>query len=331
MSTQSQKTRILAGLLSLVMAVLIMGIKYYAFYLSQSTAILADAMESMVNVVAAAFALWAINAAHAPPDEEHPYGHGKFEFVTAIFEGGLISFAAVMITIEAVQSLLNPQPLLELSSGLYLVSIAGVLNGILGLILVRIGRSTRSMALEADGKHVISDCVTSVGIVLGLIVVKFTGLQWLDPTMAILTAGYLAYTGVPLVRQALGGLIDAADKNLLQQLCHSLESCRQPGMIRLHHVRMMKNGRSLHVDGHLVVPEFWPVDKAHDEMLTFETHTLKHLGWEGEMEFHLDPCRKVYCSSCEIKDCPIRIKSFSSRPPLSVSEMVSTVDITDHH
>lgn len=321
--------RLFAGLLSLVMAVVIMAIKYYAYHLSQSTAVLSDAMESIVNVVAAAFALWAVKAAQDPPDQEHPYGHGKFEFVTAIFEGGLISFAAFMIALEAIQSFLNPQPLLELNSGLYLLTFAGVLNGVLGYVLIRIGKSTRSVALTADGKHVISDCMSSVGIVLGLIVVKFTGLHWLDPLMALLAAVYLAYTGIPLMRHALDGLIDAADKNLLQQLCQSLEDSRSPGMIRLHHVRMMKNGRSLHVDGHLVVPEFWPVDQAHDEMLIFENRTLKKLGWEGEMEFHLDPCRKAYCSSCEIKDCPIRLKPFEVRPGLTVPEMVSTVDITD--
>jgi cation diffusion facilitator family transporter len=263
-NTNDSKIRLYSGILSLVLGITIFGLKYWAYHITQSTAILSDALESVVNVVAAAFALWAIQAAEAPPDDSHPYGHGKFEFVTAVFEGGLISFAALLIGYEAIKDLWFGSPVPNLNEGLWVMILAGGLNGILGVILILAGRKTFSMALEADGKHVLTDFFTTIGILLGLGLVKITGIAWLDPAIALLMAVMLAFTGIPLVRKAIDGLMDAAEPELLEKLCVAFEKRRTPGMIRIHHVRAMRNGRSIHVDGHLVVPEFWSVEQAHD-------------------------------------------------------------------
>ncbi len=323
------KWRFWAGMLSLALGLVIMALKFYAYRLTNSTAILSDALESVVNVVAAAFAIWAIRAAEAPPDENHPYGHGKFEFVTAVFEGGLISFAALMIAYEAIASFIRGPVPPQLDQGLTVMILAGGLNGFLGLVLVRIGKRTDSAALTADGKHVFTDFLTTVGILLGLGLVKLTGYAWLDPLIALLMAFLLAYTGVPLVRSALDGLMDAADNSLLEKLLGSLERNRQPGLIRVHHVRAMRNGRRIHVDGHLVVPEFWSVEEAHDRTEQYESLVVKDIFPEGEMEFHVDPCRRLYCRSCDLAPCPIRQEAFTHRPPLNLMELMSPVDITD--
>lgn len=330
MEIKDSRLRLFGALLALGMGIAIMGLKFLAYQITGSTAVLSDALESVVNVVAAAFALWAVRAAEAPPDDNHPYGHGKFEFVTAVFEGGLISFAAITIAYEAISALIRGpvQPNLG-STGLWIIILAGGLNGLLGLTLIMIGRKTSSMALTADGKHVFTDFLTTIGILLGLGIVKITGLSWLDPVIALLMALMLAYTAVPLMRTAIDGLMDAADTPLLEKLLASLERNRKPGLIRVHHVRAMRNGRRIHVDGHLVLPEFWTVEEAHEATEEYESAVVKDISPEGEMEFHVDPCRRVYCRSCDVDSCPIRQEPFMHRPPLSLPELMSPVDITD--
>jgi cation diffusion facilitator family transporter len=322
--------RFYGALLSLALGLAIMGLKFFAYQITGSTAVLSDALESVVNVVAAAFALWAVRAAEAPPDDNHPYGHGKFEFVTAVFEGGLISFAALMIGYEAISALARGPTMPDLGGlGLAVMLVAGGLNGALGLTLIWIGKRTSSMALTADGKHVFTDFLTTVGILLGLGVVKYTGLAWLDPAIALLMAVLLALTGIPLMRSAIDGLMDAADPSLLEKLLGALERNREPGHIRVHHVRAMRNGRRIHVDGHIVVPEFWSVEEAHDATAAFEKAVVQDIFPEGEIEFHVDPCRRLYCRSCDVPVCPIRREEFAYRPPLSLDELMSPVDITD--
>jgi cation diffusion facilitator family transporter len=326
---RERQLRIAAGTLSLTAGVGIMALKFFAFHLTKSQAVLSDAFESIVNVVAAAFALWAVRAADEPPDEQHPYGHGKLEFVTAVFEGGLISFAALMIGYEAIISLLHGKPAPDLSHGLVIMVLAGALNGLLGVVLIMAGRATVSMALVADGKHVLTDFLTTVGILIGLGVVKFTGLGWLDPAIALAMAFLLAFTGIPLVRTAIDGLIDAASPGLLERLLGALERTREPGDIRVHHVRAMRNGRRIHVDGHIVVPEYWTVEVAHDHAAAYERRVIKDMSLEGEIEFHIDPCRQAYCRSCDQADCPIRLEPFTHRPPLNLVELTNPMDITD--
>lgn len=326
---RARRLRLAGGLLSLAVGTIVMALKFYAHSLTGSTALLSDAIESIVNVAAAAFALWAIRAAESPPDPEHPYGHGKIEFVTAVFEGGLISFASLVIAYEALRALLLGAPPPNLEQGLWVVIVAGVLNGLLGVTVLAIGRSTRSIALEADGRHVLSDCLTTIGILLGLGVAKWTGLAWIDPLIALCAAGLLAYTGVPLMRRAIDGLIDTADPALLRQLLQALERSREPGLIRLHHVRAMRNGRSIHVDGHIVLPEFWSIERAHETLQRYEEAVLRDGALEGEIELHADPCRQLYCRSCDLTLCPVREHAFESRPPLSLAELTSPVDITD--
>jgi cation diffusion facilitator family transporter len=324
-----KKWRLTAGGISVVVGFIILALKFYVYSLTHSTAILSDALESIVNVVAAIFALFAIRAAHEPPDDEHPYGHGKIEFVNAVFEGGLITFAAIMIAYEAIHALLDARPAPDLSNGLMLIVIAGCLNGLLGLFLLGVGKRTHSMALKADGKHVISDFYTSVGVILGLGLVKLTGLPWLDPAIAIVMAFVLGFTGIPLVKSAVNGLIDAADETLLSKICDSIERNRTEGIIRLHHVRAMRNGRRIHIDGHIVIPEFWTVEHAHDEVDEFQDRIVRGLFPEAEVDLHAHPCRRAYCSLCEVQNCPVRQKPFTGRPPLTVAELVRQVDITD--
>ena len=316
------RVRLRAGLISLGVSVVLLGSKYAAYRLTGSTAILSDALESIVNVVAALFALGGLVFAGRPADRNHPYGHGKVEFFSAAFEGGLIAFAAVLIMYEVAQSLIRGPEVQQFGAGLAIVMAAGLVNLALGLFLVRTGRRARSLTLVADGQHVLSDFWTSLGVVVGLFLVRLTGLGWLDPLVAALVALNLMWTGARLVRHAAGGLLDEEDTGLLGRLREVLDRRLGGGVIRVHHLRAIRSGRFHHVEAHLVVPEFWSVDRAHDLSERVAAEVIEELGVDGELVFHTDPCHRVYCAMCDLDDCAVRREAFRGRPGLTLDEAV---------
>jgi cation diffusion facilitator family transporter len=316
------RVRLTAGIVSLVVGSALLAAKFVAYQLTGSTAILSDALESIVNVIAATFAIGGLVFAGRPADRSHPYGHGKIEFFSAAFEGGLIAFAAVLIVYEAGSSLLYGNAVRQLDWGLMITAAAGAVNLGLGLFLIRTGRSAHSLTLVADGQHVISDFWTSAGVVVGLLLVRVTGIVWLDPLVAALVGLNLAVTGGRLVRHAAGGLLDEEDTVLLNKLIVALNASVVPGIIRVHRLRAIRSGRFSHMDAHLVVPEFWAVERAHDAADAFEREVITACGIEGEIVFHTDPCRRIYCARCDIADCPIRKEPFVARTALTVDEVV---------
>ena len=320
--SEDSGVRVRAGAISLVVSILLLAAKYQAYRLTGSTAILSDALESIVNVVAAVFALGGIIFAGRPADRNHPYGHGKIEFFSAAFEGGLIAFAAVLILYEVVLSLVVRLQVRELDTGLLIISGAGLANLALGLFLVRTGRKHQSLTLLADGQHVLSDFWTTVGVVVGLLLVRVTGIWWLDPLVAAVVAVNLMWTGFRLVRHAAGGLLDEEDTLLLNRLLGVLGGHVGQGIIRVHHLRAIRAGRFHHVDAHLVVPEFWSVDRAHEVAEDLADRVIRALGVDGELIFHTDPCHRAYCPMCDLDDCPVRREPFRARPPLTLEEAV---------
>jgi len=322
-AVEDARIRLRAGLVSLAVGIGLLAVKFFAYQITGSTAILSDAMESIVNVVAAIFALGSLVFAGMPADRNHPYGHGKIEFFTAAFEGGLIAFAALMIIYEACQTLLAARmTVAQLDLGVGLTAAAGAINLALGAYLVRTGKACHSLTLIADGHHVISDFWTSLGIVIGLLLVKLTGLLWLDPAIAIAVGANLAWTGLKLVRYAAGGLLDEEEVDLLDKLLQAINATSVPGIIRVHNLRAIRSGRFSHFDAHLVVPEFWSVQRSHDVSQAFEKQVLAGAEVTGEILFHLDPCRQAYCAHCDLPACPIRLEPFRGRPSLTIDEAV---------
>ena len=316
------RARLRAVVISLAVSVVLLAAKYQAYRLTGSTAILSDALESIVNVVAAVFAIGALIFAGRPADRNHPYGHGKMEFLSAAFEGGLIAFAALVILYEVVQSLIHGVELRSLDLGLAIVLGAGLVNLALGYYLIRAGRRYDSLTLTADGRHVLADFYTSAGIVVGLLLVRITGLTVLDPVVAAVVALNLMWTGVRLIRQAAAGLLDEEDPALLDRLLNVLQPHLSQGVIRVHHLRAISAGRFHHVDAHLVVPEFWSVERSHELAEDLGERVMKELSVEGEMTLHTDPCHRVYCRMCDLEDCAIRRDVFTGRPPLTLDEAV---------
>jgi cation diffusion facilitator family transporter len=304
----SQRARLRTAILSIIVGCVVLGLKYLAFHISQSAALKSDAIENVVNVVAAVFALGAIIFAGKPADREHPYGHGKIEHFSAAFEGGMISLAAVLIGYEAIQSVIEGVPLKNLSLGLGINFVAGVINGLLGLYLIHVGKRQNSHALAADGHHVLSDFYVTLGLAAGLLLVKFTGLVWLDPLMALAVCAMLVHTGFKLVRSSSAALLDTEDPGLVERLVAVINKVRPRDIVAIHELRTLRSGRYIHVDIHMVIPEFYAIGQGHELADDFGQAVLKEANMEGELHTHVDPCMRAFCSGCDVEPCPVRQK-----------------------
>lgn len=312
-----------AAWVSVILSIVVFLIKFAGYFQTHSTAILSDALESTVNVVAAIVALFVIRFVAAPADENHPYGHGKIEYFSSAFEGGLIAFAAIVIAYGSIKALLAGIVLHDLEKGIAWVAASGAINLGLGYYLLKEGRTHQSIALEASGHHVLSDVWSTVGVLLGLALVHVTHWVWLDPVIALLVALQLAWTGIGLVRKSISGLTDEMEPETIEQIVKAFERVRRPGLIDVHHVKVIRSGKFHHIDGHIVVPEFWSVTEAHASSNTFEKELLSHYGFDGEIAFHLDPCQKQYCSRCDVMDCPIRERPFQAKSKVDVKHLIS--------
>ena len=313
--------RLRAGVISLGVGTVIFAVKFLAWLVTGSTAVLSDALESVVNIVAAVFVLASLSVATRPADESHPYGHGKVEFLSGGFEGGLITFAALVIVYEAVDALWTGHVLNAIDQGIALVAVAGAGNAFLGLYLLRTGRRIRSPALEADGLHVMTDFWTSLGVVVGLALVWVTGWQFLDPLVALLLGVNLAVVGARLLRRSVGGLLDESDAGLLSALSRGFNEARTPGVIAIHRLRAIRSGGVANIDAHLVVPRFWSVSQAHDAAHRFEEAVVRTVEHDARFIFHADPCRSVYCPTCVVDPCPVRAAAFRERKDLTLAEV----------
>jgi len=279
--------------ISLSVSVMLMAVKFYTFNLTRSSAVLSDALESIINVVAAAFAMMSIWMAAQPPDSDHPYGHGKIEYFSAGFEGALIIFAAIGIFKTGISHLLMPQPLANLQAGLAILVAAAAINLLLGIGLVRVGKKTDSLTLIADGRHVLTDVYTSAGVVVGLLLVHLTGWLWLDGGIACLVGLNILLTGTRLVRQSFSALMDASDPHLLDEISRLLEKHRQGVWIDIHQLRAWRSGNFVHIDLHLVLPRDYLLDDAHAQAKSLEKLLIKHFGGNAGVLVHMDPCGTV--------------------------------------
>lgn len=318
----SDSSRILLAQTTFAVSVVLFALKYWAYYLTNSQVVLSDALETIVNILAAVIALWVVRWAAQPADEDHPYGHGKAELLSAMFEGSLIFSAAVFIFIQAVVSFFKPPELTSLGVGLYITTGAAVINGVLGWVLIVQGKNMRSSALEASGHHLLSDVITSAGAVLGLAGVAFTGYALFDSLAAAIVSLYLLYTGFRLMRSSIGGLMDKKDPEALQKFNTIINQQRREGIIQIHHVRMLISGGYFHVDAHVVIPEYWDVKKAHQATQKYEKEVFHYFKVKGEAHFHIDPCEQNYCEQCADKNCPIRLKPFKNYRNISIEEMM---------
>lgn len=253
-----------AARLSLVVALLVLGLKAFAYLLTGSVALLSDALESTVNVAATLLALFAIRFAQRPPDETHPFGHSKAEYFSAVLEGVLVVLTAFLIAKESIPRLLHPRPLGDLGPGLLVSLLASLINGLLAWHLLRQGRRLRSPALTADGYHVLSDVLSSVGVLAGVSLAWATGLWVLDPLLALLVAGDILLMGFRLVRQSVGGLMDEGlSPAEVSRIRKTIAEALGGRALEVHDLKTRKAGNRAFLEFHLVVPGSMTVEEAH--------------------------------------------------------------------
>ena len=242
----------------------VMGLKLVAWWVTGSVALLSDGMESSVNVVAAIVAFAAITYAAKPADKTHPFGHHKAEYLSAVVEGVLIVVAALLIVAEALPAVMAPTPIEAPALGLAINFLAGVINAIWAFVLIRAGRRYRSPALSADGQHILSDVVTSIGVLVGLVLAIATGYAVLDPLLAVLVALNILYQGWKVIAHSVDGLMDHAVEPEEADAIQAAIAARGAGSLGVHDLKTRRAGSATFVDFHLVVPASMPVGQAHD-------------------------------------------------------------------
>ncbi len=249
--------------ISIAIALLVLGLKYFAWVLTGSVALLSDALESIINVAAALFAFIALQVASRPADENHPFGHSKAEYFSAVIEGVLIVLAAILIIREAYPKLASPTALELPVLGLLMNGLASVINGIWAVFLIHRGRVWRSVALTADGRHLLTDVLTSIGVLLGVGLAAVTHWAILDPAMAIFVALNILLSGWGLIRGSVDGLMDAAASPEMVARVRRLVSEHATGALEAHDFRTRHAGRTIFIEFHLVVPDAMTVLESH--------------------------------------------------------------------
>ena len=291
-------------------SILLLAVKFIAYYYTRSVAILTDALESIVNVAAGFIGLYSLYISAKPKDNDHPYGHGKAEFLSAAVEGTLIGVAGTLILYKAIENLIHPVALKELDMGIWLVGATAVVNFIMGHYCLRTGRKNNSLALEASGKHLKTDTYSTIGIIAGLLLLVYTGRQWIDSVVAIIFGVFIVYTGYRIIRRSIAGIMDEADENLLGRMVDSLNKTRRENWVDLHNLRVIKYGSVLHLDCHLTVPWYLNVSEAHEEIDALAKTVKKEFGETLEMFAHSDGCMYFQCPICDKKNCPVRQHTF---------------------
>ena len=297
--------------------------KIIAYQYTHSLAILSDALESIVNVIAGFVGLYSLYVAAKPRDLDHPYGHGKAEFVSAAVEGGLIVAAGIMIIYETVMNFLQKSPLQKLDTGLILVGATAVINYIAGALCIRVGKKNTSLALQASGKHLQVDTYSTIGIIAGLAIMLVTRLYWLDKVIALGMSVLVIYNGYRIIRTSLAGIMDEADMQLLKRFINVLNDHRRANWVDLHNLRVIKYGPLLHIDCHLTVPWYLNVHEAHLEIDALAELIKQQLGDAIELFVHTDGCLPFSCTICTKTDCSVRQQPMKERLDWTLENIIS--------
>lgn len=288
--------------------------KLLAYYLTNSVAVLTDALESTVNVVTGFTGLYSLRLAAKPRDDNHPYGHGKIELLSASFEGILILVAGLIIVYESIINLVHQHPVKQLDAGIILIAGTALINYLVGAWCIRVGKKQHSVALTASGKHLQSDTWTTMGIVVGLILLLFTGIAWIDSVVAMISACLIMVEGYKIIRQTIAGITDEADAALLQQVIAVLNANKPDTWIDLHNLRIIKYGAILHLDCHLTVPWYYNVNEAHAQIDLLDALIRNNFPHSLEMFVHTDGCVPPgSCTICPITNCQVRQADFQGR------------------
>jgi cation diffusion facilitator family transporter len=303
-----------AALISLIIGFMMFGGKMGAYLMTHSAAILSDALESVVHIIATSFAFYSLYLSLKPPDKKYPYGYGKIEYFSAGFEGALIIIAAFSIIFYAVKDIIRGSDITQVDIGAIIIFIASAVNVTLGLYLLRSGKKTNSLILVADGRHVLTDAYTSIGAFGALILVLLTDIKLFDPIVAILLALNILWTGKNLVKESVLGLMNVTDNKMMEEIASTLEEERKnhTNWIDLHLLRYWKSGEKFIVDFHITIPYFLSVVEAHNVSHDLEEIFKKIFGTDDvNILAHVEPCEPTCCVICRKENCSFRAEKHS--------------------
>jgi len=317
-----QKENLRAQKLVVAVAVILFVLKVLAYYLTQSVAILTDALESTVNVIAGFIGLYSLYIAAKPSDYDHPYGHGKAEFISAAVEGTLILVAGLIVIYESIDNFIHPHVIKKLDYGIILVASTAAINFLVGYVTIRKGKKNNSLALIASGKHLQTDTYSTIGIIIGLGLILITGYSQLDSIVAIVFSFIIIFTGYKILRSSLAGIMDEADDSLLSKLVVLLNNNRRENWVDLHNLRVIKYGGQLHIDCHLTVPWYLNVHEAHVEIDALVNLIKKEFGDSIEFFVHSDGCLYFQCPLCSKADCKVRQHPFEKKVEWTLQNII---------
>ena len=320
-SKQNLKIQFFVTALSIILFVL----KFVAYFMTHSLAVLSDALESIVNVLAGIIGLYSLYVASKPKDKEHPYGHGKAEFISAAFEGSLIITAGIIIFYEAIMSFFEPNILHSLDNGIWVLLSTAVLNLVAGIVAKTIGKKNKSLALISSGQHLVLDSFTTFAVTIGIGLVMLTNYAGIDTYVAILMALWIVYNGYQIIRQSLAGIMDEADVALLEEVIEELNKARNEKWIDLHNLRVIKYGAQMHIDCHLTVPWYFNVNEAHFAVDDFSALIKNKFGDSVEFFVHTDGCMPFSCPICTIKNCEKRKEPFKQKLDWTIENVLSNL------
>ncbi len=293
--------------------IFLLAVKFTAYFLSNSNAILTDALESIINVMASFIGLYSLNLTLSPKDKNHPYGHGKVEFISGLAEGLMIFIAAILIIYKAVYGFFVPNVLQNLNTGLILIIFSGIVNFIIGEMAERQGIKSDSMTLISSAKHLKSDALTTLGLVLGLILIMITDLVWIDNAVALIFGFIILFSSYKILRRSVAGIMDEADFDALEKLAEAIEKNRIPEWIDIHNFRLVKYGPDPHIDCHLTIPFYRDLKFANEQIEKLNLIVDETMGIDSEMFVHVDPCGFEQCSICEVSECTFRKERFKEK------------------
>lgn len=296
--------------------------KFTAYFLTNSVGILTDAMESIVNVAAGFISLYAIRLAAKPKDEDHPFGHGKIELISASIEGILIFTAGGIIIYEGIRRIFDPSVIESLDIGIIIVAVSGAINYLLGWYSIHQGKKYDSIALVAGGKHLQSDTYSTIGLVAGLLILYFSGLAWVDSTLAIIFGAIIAYTGIGILKKTINNLIDTADEEVLKKICAAINENRKPEWIDIHNLKVLKSGSSYFIDCDLTLPWYYNIDEGHSSSEELRLTLLSLFPENALVSIHSDSCLEHFCSSCKASECKYRKQPFKDIKPFTVEKLI---------
>ena len=291
-----------------ILSVVLFAAKMLAWWLTNSVTVLTDALEGIVNLVAGFLGLYSVVLSARPRDTDHPYGHGKVEFISSAIEGTLIIIAGCVIVYQALHNLFIPHTLQNLNIGLAIVSVAGLANYIAGTYAVKQGQKLNSMVLTSAGAHLLTDAYSTIAVMVGVTILLLTGNHWpwIDGVVALCFAIITIRTGYKVLRRSISGMMDEMDLGTLDKVITLLQEHRRPQWVDLHNLRVIQYGSLMHIDAHMTLPWYHQVADADKEIHYLEALVRSNLNDQAELFIHIDSCMPYQCKLCAMPQCPER-------------------------